>query len=322
MRKYMRHRIRNILSSVLSERRSHDTEYQYADIELEKLKDRDDIYIQFTDTEKFGINPMTHKQYQTPAGIYTYPLKQIWDKKRKHRNNKTSFGSTRKYINVIQIDRDITLDVKEYTTAMLHEDVDALWQYVNDKYGLRYGETEMKRAFQDAMRYSKRYSIMSDLFSFCLLLIKAIIIDSPESFGGSQAWIWNGMLRYLGYTVITDRYGTGTIHANEPIQALILDPREVTLLMRLNNKMRIPKGKDINTMTPEEQIQIINRHGWDTVRSIDNPSLEVEKHMIDLSPSAVDPEWFPHGISAQAKKYMRIKYPNMMDYIDSLEIRK
>lgn len=43
---------------------------------LRKYKDDPDIYISFTELEKVGIFPMSG--FNTPNGLYTYPLKEIW----------------------------------------------------------------------------------------------------------------------------------------------------------------------------------------------------------------------------------------------------
>jgi len=40
-------------------------------------KDDPDVYISFTDIDKIGINPRS--KYNTPLGIYTYPLREVWD---------------------------------------------------------------------------------------------------------------------------------------------------------------------------------------------------------------------------------------------------
>jgi hypothetical protein len=43
---------------------------------LAKYKDDPDIYISFTYVDKVGINPRS--TFNTPLGIYTYPLKEMW----------------------------------------------------------------------------------------------------------------------------------------------------------------------------------------------------------------------------------------------------
>jgi hypothetical protein len=44
---------------------------------LKKYKNDPDIYISFTEIQKIGINP--NSSYDSPLGIYTYPLKEIWE---------------------------------------------------------------------------------------------------------------------------------------------------------------------------------------------------------------------------------------------------
>ena len=42
---------------------------------IKKYGGREDVYISFTELDKLGINPQS--RYQTPLGIYTYPLHRI-----------------------------------------------------------------------------------------------------------------------------------------------------------------------------------------------------------------------------------------------------
>jgi len=44
---------------------------------VEKYKDNPDVYISFTEIDKIGINPQS--KYNTPVGIYTYPLKEFME---------------------------------------------------------------------------------------------------------------------------------------------------------------------------------------------------------------------------------------------------
>ena len=43
---------------------------------LKPYKDDPDMYITFTEIDKLGINPKS--EFNTPIGIYCYPLKEIW----------------------------------------------------------------------------------------------------------------------------------------------------------------------------------------------------------------------------------------------------
>ena len=40
---------------------------------LDSSNDPDNLYISFTDIEKIGVNPLS--EYDTPLGIYCYPIK-------------------------------------------------------------------------------------------------------------------------------------------------------------------------------------------------------------------------------------------------------
>lgn len=61
---------------------------------LKKYKDDSDIYISFTLLDKIGINP--DSSYQTPSGIYCYPLKESWNKLKIY--EKKSIGGNFPYV--------------------------------------------------------------------------------------------------------------------------------------------------------------------------------------------------------------------------------
>ena len=69
---------------------------------LKKYKDNPDIYITFTDLNKVGIKPIT--DYDTPNGIYTYPLKEIWKQNiDKYKNTwNIPYAARREYIHVLE----------------------------------------------------------------------------------------------------------------------------------------------------------------------------------------------------------------------------
>lgn len=69
--------------------------------QLEQYSKRNDVFISFTDLPKLGINPKN--EYNTPTGIYTYPLKQVWPEMSKTKSTHfDTFGEGRPYIQVLQ----------------------------------------------------------------------------------------------------------------------------------------------------------------------------------------------------------------------------
>jgi hypothetical protein len=72
---------------------------------LKKYKDDPDIYVSFTDLNKIGIKPLSG--FNTPNGIYTYPLKEIWKEYRidqkKSVGKVVPFAGDREYIQVIRL---------------------------------------------------------------------------------------------------------------------------------------------------------------------------------------------------------------------------
>lgn len=77
--KYATVRLKNIFNyEVDGARRNPELNKKISIIDqLSPYKDDPSYFISFTDINKIGLNPST--TYDTPLGIYTYPLKEIWN---------------------------------------------------------------------------------------------------------------------------------------------------------------------------------------------------------------------------------------------------
>jgi hypothetical protein len=112
----------------ISERRSNPEQnpkvsaYEY----LKKYKNDPLIYISFTDVDKIGINPQSG--FNTPLGIYCFPLKEIWEQYDidKHKTlTKLPFAATRPYIWILEAyesKRFVADMYKDYTSANYDKD--------------------------------------------------------------------------------------------------------------------------------------------------------------------------------------------------------
>lgn len=92
--------------------------------ELHNLKNRSDIFIHFSDLEqKLGINPRS--KFNTPNGVYSYPLKEIWDLLE---NNKIPFAGDREFIHIIKTKPDIKLvDTSDHVPEKVLEKMAQSW---------------------------------------------------------------------------------------------------------------------------------------------------------------------------------------------------
>lgn len=207
------------VSFALSERRSHpelnliktsaiDTLAQY--------KDRDDIYITFTALPKVGINPKS--KYETPNGIYTYPLKKAWIYYDIDKNGIDGFpfASQQPYINILQSNNV--------------QDILSIGQPVLDR----------MISYMKSHRYTD--DKIDDIQKSC----------RGRQYIGGKVWgltyyasrnpnHWNILLRKLGFRGILDT--KGIIHKNEKVQCLFLDVSDFKVIDRIINKNVILEPK-------------------------------------------------------------------------------
>jgi hypothetical protein len=200
----------------ITEKRSHDIPKVGVVEALSKYRNDPDIYISYTDVEKLGINPTYG--FETPLGIYFYPLKNVW---KNVENNSIPFAGDRKWVWVVRA-KDL-LDLDKYNNARMTEDIVKLTAEFK-------GGKDFDRAYEAAKIDCKRYGspvLTRGRFIFYLT-------HNLASWNNKQAVEWSRILRkVLGYKGVRDT--KGIIHTNEPIQAIIFTLRDLEIVEKIAN---------------------------------------------------------------------------------------
>lgn len=248
---------------------------------LLKYKDNPNVYISMTMIPKLGLNPLS--RWNTPLGIYCYPLKEAWvgyriDKIKSLKD--LPFVADSPYVQVLEWNGKGTfIDVADYTEQDLKKDIRKLWNiYEESPDFISIAVEEARDAYKDGSEDAIPARIF---FKICTTLSgketgsveKEIWHDRKNkeirevSFnkGGRK---WNSLLRQLGYAGFSDKQGLGVIHRNEPMQAFFISKEYVNHLEQLENKtyedrtpIRLPMmvlgGKATNVIVEGNQEIII-----------------------------------------------------------------
>ena len=115
---------------------------------LEQYKDREDIFISYVmdmgDLQakggknisgfKVGINPKS--RYNTPNGIYLYPLKEAWKSYYNARKRilDVPFAGEQPMVGILQVDMNKAMDLKSYNSRMWDQDYDKLARMIEDMF--------------------------------------------------------------------------------------------------------------------------------------------------------------------------------------------
>jgi len=125
--------------------------YEY----LKKYSTDPNIYVSFTDIKKIGIKPKSG--FNTPLGIYTYPLMEIWNNIEKHKDaSKVPFAGDRKYIFVLRSKnkKKFIKDMyKDYTSKEYDDDMDKLRKLYGTKYTKKDYENDVKSLMKMVSHY-------------------------------------------------------------------------------------------------------------------------------------------------------------------------
>ena len=232
------------ISESLFEKRSHpELNIKLSGWEqLEPYKDDPSIFISFTKLEKLGINPQT--EYSTPAGVYFYPLKVAWEqynmdsKKNVPLKDIFPFAAENPFIHIVRVtDASKCLIVSGYTDSTYEKDFNKLHAFFipNDEaayeIGSKFGSFHPNYKIHPATRliHQVLYFYYSAQREGALLVLKGKGIRTISLFKTFC------LTKILGYTGIIDDANEGAIHENEPIQAVLFDPRIYKLVKTVPN---------------------------------------------------------------------------------------
>jgi hypothetical protein len=212
------------------ERKDEETVYE----RLKKYKDDHDVYISFRSIKKIGINPQS--TYNTPNGIYTYPLSLIWQNYFDHRNNSiwVPFALDEPFIYVIKPKPGTKeLDIGSYQDDDYERDIQKL------------KNSKLTAPYVDII--NKYIDIKGDYGMFIWRIMYQITKTIKDGESGNKANFWNRILKtVLGYDYVLDT-GWGVIHEGEPEQAVFLGTDTFDVIDVIENKKDPLKKSDVRT---------------------------------------------------------------------------
>lgn len=176
--------------------------------------------------------------YDTPPGVYMYPLREMFDS---IANNIIPHkgDSDTVLLAAVNITGGNVLNVKDYHD--LENDVKRLREQLSS---IETFDVLYEKASRDAngsqtisgtgisRPLPNHGSQGRTLFYFTHNLAREIN-------GNNSSWTWRKILISLGYTVVLD-LGTSTIHGNEPYQILVMVPGLIKPITALNNNIATP----------------------------------------------------------------------------------
>ena len=177
-------------------------------------KNYEGLFVSFVSEDKIGINPKSH--FNTPNGIYTYPMKFLLD------DNKVPFrGSNKpKKIKILKAVSgnvlDHNLSEEEYKSSLkkLNSKIlDTISKYPDNK-------KEFFKTPEKFIEITEKSASANSLFGK-LWNITRVLSKNPND--------WSKILIDLGFDWVNDK-GNGIIHNNEPTQAVFLNPNSYKVI--------------------------------------------------------------------------------------------
>ena len=188
------------------------------------------MFVTYTKLPKVGINPKSN--YNTPIGIYSYPLEYIL--KRAYGNGSVfgaaPFASESKYVHLFEQRSRNILDVSTYNNNDYNRDKQVLINYfssISDEDSVRQAIQEYERS----MNWHGRDTSGGKIIWFLIYNLMARFSRTRETIEATKI-----LYRVLGYDAVYDRDGRGVIHENEPTQAVHFNIQTIRIVESFENR--------------------------------------------------------------------------------------
>jgi len=206
--------------------------------QLKKYKDMDDVFISFTAIDKLGINPKT--TYDTPVGIYCYPLKQAWHFYGLDRGSihNLPFASSEQFIWVFKS------PIKNLSKAKLADKM-KVCKYTENALKGHLEPDQIERLINNAENFAKVESQGGFIWAITRKLAKQLLSIkknvSVDFIRDEQIIpVWSKIFLDLGWNGLQDD-GDGIIHDNEKCQAVFFSIKSIKIIDKIINKENITK---------------------------------------------------------------------------------
>ena len=162
---------------------------------------------------KIGINPRSH--YNTPLGVYFYPLDYVISYSEEHGRLSADFtGGNWKYLWIVRLNYsdDEAFDCNHLSREHANEIENNLAEWAS--------ETGVD--FPDYYKEDARVNTPAGRIWNLFRLLSGNYTDKRKTF--KTPVLWNWLMRHEGFKLATD-FGDGIIHPNEATQVVVFDPR-------------------------------------------------------------------------------------------------
>lgn len=197
----------------------------FTDEMMRRLKESDPLpgyrtqnaFASFTSLEKLGINPSS--EYDTPIGIYAYPLTYVYDEIGEGDTTWLPFAGDKPYVNFFSLKDGANVIIsRNFPTEVSDELYNKLYDI--------FGEEEVDKLVQESA-YRALVNNSFGRFWYVTYMLSKNKGKNPPAY-------WNGLFRKLGVDAVLD-YGMGVIHENEPVQIVIFNPSVINGVERIRN---------------------------------------------------------------------------------------
>ena len=244
--------------------------------ELLPYKTNSRAFITYTTVNKVGINPSS--TFNTPLGIYAYPLRSFWEN---IANDTVPFAGGRPYVSLLLVKKNAKILNNNYSWNDNDQDQVKLYKFCEEKKLVK-SNKGFVRLRDDAYEKYPFESRKPVFYIWALTRYIAYLLNPNEEDSISHITKWSSIFnKVLGYDGAIDFRGWGFIHPNEPKQAVFFTKKAIKHVATFDNKRYEEYSRNISGLyssdTSKEILDFFKKEGNITVEKLRGSNIILSK---------------------------------------------
>lgn len=225
------------------------------------FKTPDGLFVTFVSVDKVGLNPKS--PYDTPIGVYTYPLDYVLNEEDVPFRGEPETKSSKIKVLKRKTNKILTNDLTDYEYELKIKQIENLMKN-SGKY-IPEVESESKdyiKRWEQAARKNTNFGCLWNVTRMLSMDYYSKKNESNLPKMKNNPVAWTKLLLELGYDLAID-YDTGTIHPSEPTQAVFLNPNSYKVV---GEEFVDTEERYKTTQKNSEDAKYILKNGWNKDR--------------------------------------------------------
>lgn len=264
------------------------------------------LFVSLTEVDKLGLNPNSMEKYNTPIGVYSYPIEYIIDIVGRDKSlTELPFAGTAPFVNIFKASGNIVnvTTINEHQVSVYAK---RMAKVIGDTLGVsvRRG-LELIQQFNEESETSAKVKSVGGKFWYVSMKVAELLTGTVSR---HMQVAWNKLFRAIGIDGAVD-VGSGIIHDNEPYQMVLFSTNAYHDNKRFLNKYSPDDGERYKRIEAGKQTHRDVKQVGSKLRTMTDQDA-IARYIIDEYP-----KYIRLVTDQRVRSYILSQMPALIEYL-------